>query len=1695
MLKIKMTKNRAKRFLATMLSAALIVGLIPVSAFAAVKENEIVTAVAAPEQKEYTVADGTVQADIGLPTDLTVTILTPATVERKEGTTREENLAVIWEGHYDGARPGNYALTAKFEDGTTVTEGVEMPIVTVNVEKSVEKPIVRPVEDTSKPLATLPKAALDDLTISNPRLEVEVPPGKEKDFTTKALSSKGYFARISADAADTAGVNNVWIGYRFTVDVPAGVDQSWVRFTDVSYSWLLDLATGTKTAIPIFNSDTHTWTLEGKYLYNEAAPLGSSGAKEYARSISITTSWIDGGVTINPTIETWLVDKAGDTPKKNKGDSITVLNSPTTTTSVSGLNNIMTGLYSPSKKTFYYKKREAAVAGAADAVAGRVYDFISITQTSKTAGNEMIQNNAPVTVDIPLSVNTKDGREGDAHLQPILLGAHYSSAAHSNQNAYAPVGPALDMTYGGRVQDYVAPKHGYINTSMSAVNYTGNTIISTVSAANSDARLRGCEEEVGYYQVFVPVADDDTKATNRTLAVGDIVQQPVTHTGGRLTDILNYYEPKASIKVEPVTNETDDFIGAYSRSFRFGWTSPKVAPVGDRGDGGDIAATSIYTSLVNVKVEPTYDITAFDMLIKLDTDAYVADSSVEFVTSADNKYGSVRYPLKYGVLKAGAGNWGSDDAMNAGRKADLTFYEAGRVPAGAKVAAILIEGRGGSMSKGSTSFILKNVNATTDATKAGKVYQGCLDIETWSDNKNPDKEEPSGRMYADGYKKAAYDADGTYHADNPQHLMGDSLLLLAYTITGESYNLNGTNRPTRNQKNNTTYDVVAGQRTADARHEFTINYLGNAAAENKDQEIQLCFSIPRAKDNAVLDKDSIRLDAVYTPGATEGGAGTIMGGIAPDKIEEAKLGWGLDWYQIYFTVKGSGTHNIYYSVQLGDVMNPDKDVAIGGINYGGMWANASGASTLMVNGNTNGENIFIITKSNAAGFKKTAVSAATSPNGITTYVMNLTAQDQNLTGAMLLDVLPFNGDGRGTRLSGTYTVKGAVKLQTSTANRVVLTDFNIYYTADAAIQTSPVKQAAELKGINFIGDTMPALGVTWHKATRTDAAKDWSYDVPADAKAIVGAGIIGQNEAPVVTVNLQMANMATGDKLMNTAGFDANEFGKAINSSSALVSVAERRIQGTAWVDNNNNGQQDTEEGGLAGLTVKLFQGTTEITTDEQGGRYKVTTDANGAYVFNNVPSSPEEYHVVFSGGTISDYEISKKNKAGVADNKDSDVAKHPATGTMTSAVSDGIYLLTLEQQAKQGIALDTRQLDGGFVPYHTVSFDTDGGIPAAIAEQNILSGNKVTAPGDLTKANAIFGGWYRRGTNDQWNFDEGITEDLDLLAKWLTPKSAAVNMTGTKTLSGGGKTDADIRAGQFTFTVTADPANPAGGVAGVPTGNIDTASGGALNFGTWDFDKEGVYNFIVAENTPPPGYTNGAAVAVTVTVTVNAVTKMFEAVTTYSSGNTLTIANTYTAAAGVGETFEGTKTLTENGANKAMADGQFTVDIAEDAANDTTGYTGFTAGTKDIAADGTFSFDEITFNKAGTYKFAITENNLGAAGYTYDDKAVTAAVAVTLDTTDNTLHTAVTYEKGGVGVTDINFVNTYTNVYTAAPKAAANGTDNSTGTVNKDVSKIVKTVKTSDMTQIPLWIIMFAVAGGTLVGSIIYRHKKKRTG
>lgn len=188
----------------------------------------------------------------------------------------------------------------------------------------------------------------------------------------------------------------------------------------------------------------------------------------------------------------------------------------------------------------------------------------------------------------------------------------------------------------------------------------------------------------------------------------------------------------------------------------------------------------------------------------------------------------------------------------------------------------------------------------------------------------------------------------------------------------------------------------------------------------------------------------------------------------------------------------------------------------------------------------------------------------------------------------------------------------------------------------------------------------------------------------------------------------------------------------------------------------------------------------------------------------------------------------------------------------------------------------------------------------------------------------------------------------------------------------------------------------------------------GTVNFKSLTFNKEGTHTYTITENKGTDANVNYSTQSITATVDVKKENDKLVASVTYSGGdgeqkNTITNTQNKPKVSNAKVTLKLKKTF-EGGELKGD-DFEF---VAKDS-NDKV------VGTTKNKKDGSITFDNITVDKAGTFKYTITETKGTDKRITYSDKTITATVVVVEK--DNALVVEqVTYSDGE------NATDTFTN-------------------------------------------------------------------
>lgn len=267
------------------------------------------------------------------------------------------------------------------------------------------------------------------------------------------------------------------------------------------------------------------------------------------------------------------------------------------------------------------------------------------------------------------------------------------------------------------------------------------------------------------------------------------------------------------------------------------------------------------------------------------------------------------------------------------------------------------------------------------------------------------------------------------------------------------------------------------------------------------------------------------------------------------------------------------------------------------------------------------------------------------------------------------------------------------------------------------------------------------------------------------------------------------------------------------------------------------------------------------------------------------------------------------------------------------------------------------------------------------------------------------------------------------------SPKNVGYSISGVKNIVNTDTATSRVpQDGEFKFQLNAVSAHDSDGnaismndmpmPAGSQNGTVTvTNRGSGFTFGQMVYTMPGVYTYHVKELAGTDKTIGYSTQEYDVTVTVTDRDGMLSA-TADSQTNDIRFDNTYTPTP-VDVTVKADKHLT----GRALNDGEFTAELKDMDGNTlqskrfkrTTG-----SEAKADEGDGTLTFDKLTFDKTGIYKYTVDETDTQLGGVTYDTTSHTVTVTVTEDADSHTLTAKTEYSTENGSEDGIRFTNTY---------------------------------------------------------------------
>lgn len=902
---------------------------------------------------------------------------------------------------------------------------------------------------------------------------------------------------------------------------------------------------------------------------------------------------------------------------------------------------------------------------------------------------------------------------------------------------------------------------------------------------------------------------------------------------------------------------------------------------------------------------------------------------------------------------------------------------------------------------------------------------------------------PNLTYSGDTYRPATFDENGVYQGgDTADLLKGDSLY-----IAGETPHIAKQVAQTNEAGNvKTVYDIDKEQRTVDWKLTATADTSPTTDGGQYTTDYIITDTLP--KGLAYVD-GSMTVGGQYSQHTPD--KGTVTGGtpITPTIVVN-KDGTTTMTIRVNGARADSGTRTVItYSTTIGDASDPDHDVKNNDsfTNHATIRSKRNMASPLAQKAQIADATIRVSrTHSTALATRATPLlNNIHSKLGFTNMLGNFSKDEK--TNPYAVDIMPHMQSGTASKYHGSYTLN---TLTVSGKNGASLDNASVWFTTDVKYRSMDALKIT------------PAMFTTWTRATLD--TKTGKVTIPDG----MGQPVAWAFTSPSLPANARYDFTLTFTPSDNKAA-DAyvNRWVDGDNKVDAVTQVVERKVNGVAWFDTNHDGIRQDSDRLLADVTVTLVDGNGRTVTSVNGKPCTTVTDRNGHYEIGSIPAG-SGFKLRFTpktGITWHGQHTTVKNAKDASEATDSDsdeeddadgnmiagvirLKDFPALDKMTAAVYDdpnedhgmsGTLMPAVPATFKAVKVLNGRP-NGAWTDKDKYVADIT---PLDNAPKSAVPAS-ITFTDNRTKTVKINSGVFptdgvyryqvkeRKGDNAgvaydsrTWILTVTVTDDLDTFKRHVTVNAACdgvqsdtIQFTNTyapkdtQAVIEAGKlfTNADRSATKITdfqFDLYANDK-----ATGTPIQTVNATADGKVEFSPLLFTKaklngkdKATFNYSVRErNTGAAGVKYDGHYAVwTVTVTDDN-SGQLKANVTNPSETEGRFVNSYSSQP-ASITPKARKTLANpSGTLRLLNADEFTFELQD--AN------GKTLQSKANKADGTVTFDKITYDTVGEHDYRIIEQSGKLAGITYDQTVHMMHVTVA-DNGYGQLKATVTYDGG----------------------------------------------------------------------------------
>ena len=692
---------------------------------------------------------------------------------------------------------------------------------------------------------------------------------------------------------------------------------------------------------------------------------------------------------------------------------------------------------------------------------------------------------------------------------------------------------------------------------------------------------------VGYMQIFVPDNDASTiRDRNYYLTVTDNNMKIISSNDEEINSQIDSSDD--SSKVQHVLYNP----GSYSQWIEMRKdNNASIESNYGSGDGKAITSSicSIYTKFAN-NLNNDKDVYTANRFIKFDGEGfepvYCSDGSrYKTYDMGGNHIFRVWY-----VTKKDGKNWTSQTEMNNGNIEDMDIYDnIEDIPEGKICVGVYVETVSGYISRFSgTNNILMIPLKIRETATIGKTYGITQRTQVWTDkldrnmysvlhpeNKYPTPTWDSGNRQ---YIKTEYDENGEIipGTHNGGAGWGNTILVVGADLHG---NIKAVDE---NNAEKVNYDLGKNENIVTYSIEPQLD--GNTNIASQIVNITLKAEVTLAKGVS------------YIAGSTKRGESTYS---EPEITNNSDGSQKLIWY-IYGAISGKTIEPIKFNAQIDNETENGKQyeakfVISEVIGSDGI----SKIGNSQIDFRTSTETINVINLASHRLYKEVETPIIEKNGQIKYNISYQNNTDETVQKFQLLDILPYNGDSRGTKYEGTYTLE-SVKVNQTVSGAVQATDnLQLFTTNSDTVRNMTAKDDGI--GTDSIW-TEKTIGSTLNEEVTGIALKG---TIQGRTRLEIELTLNTSGNAPEnIYGNNSMAQVYVDSEQMQTGTVQAQ--------------VVSRKIRGKVWEDSNRNGVIDTSEKYLEGTVVKLLNSTnnsevTRITTNAQG-EYEFSDLAKGTY-------------------------------------------------------------------------------------------------------------------------------------------------------------------------------------------------------------------------------------------------------------------------------------------------------------------------------------------------------------------------------------------------------------------------------------------------------------------------------------------------